>query len=129
MNDEEIRFWGHYRSVESAARAEMASGGGVPQQAIAALQDCVNDVTRLARLAAANCGIKVSDGDSLRHILYSLAEREKVSLNLLEDFLDVLTVLEGSKRDSALPLEISLIRTLEVVEAMWVQLRIAAGNT
>ncbi len=129
MNDEETRFWGHYRSVESTVRAEIASGGGISEQAMEALQGCLNDVTRVARLAAANCGIKVSDGDSLRHTLHLLAERGKVSLNLLDDFLDVLRALEDSKRDSHSSLEISLIRTLEVIEAMWVQLRTAAGNT
>lgn len=118
------KFWFFYKQVEEASRLsfeDFLADDSAFRRALEGIRGCLSVVEEEARTVAGKMGLDAGGG--LLEVSWRLAKAHVIDVKLLEDLEDVFWMAQGGVDRATL--YSALIRSMEVVEAVWSSLRSA----
>ncbi len=120
MSEEE--FWGCYSEIEEAAHSpfeEFARSDKLLDKALEGIRGCLRVTEVEAKRLAERMGLDAKG--NIIELSWVLAKAHVISPNLLDDLEDVYAI--SQKRVDRLTVYSALIRSMEVIEALWSSVR------
>jgi hypothetical protein len=124
----EEEFWRYYSEIEEAAHSsfeEFARSGKLFDSALEGIRGCLRVTEKEAKRLAERMGLNAEG--NIVEVSWMLAKAHIISPKLLDDLEDVYAI--SQRVTDRLTIYSALIRSMEVIEALWSSVRSQLNNS